>query len=170
MVFDEMDIELEGLDLSDDEEPIGENNNFKNASRRMSKDEVLGFDESSVVASPIQVNHVFFEKIFEIMENEWFSRLWTYQEYCLAVRPRPGDQRSLEFLLEDLAVPWDIFMDVHRVAINPYHHQPMGRQSTPSQDFWELGSSECIRLSVTRTSKRTCQCLNKAWMHYCGNI
>jgi hypothetical protein len=102
--LDCMRIDLENLGHSGTEE-VG---------YRISKEQVLGFEESSVIASPIPEKHVLFEKLFDIMEHEWFSRLWTYQEYCLAF-----DHSRLEFLLEDLAIPWNTFMDVLMLVINP---------------------------------------------------
>jgi hypothetical protein len=101
--LDKMKIDLENLGNPGTEE-IG---------CRISKDQVLGFEESSVVASPMKKEHPFFVKIFEILEHEWFSRLWTYQEYFLV-----HTYSSLDFLLEDHTVPRGTFLDVQQVALD----------------------------------------------------
>lgn len=117
-MFDKMKIDLDSHYLSDTEVAIwnSEEMLLENASRRMSKDEVLGFEESSVVASPMLNDHPFVGKMLEILEHEWFSRLWTYQEYFLAFRFE--DQLSLEFILEDHDMPWNTLMDGQSVAIS----------------------------------------------------
>ena len=83
---------------------------------RISKDEILGFEEGSVVAIPMRNDHPFVNTMLESLEHEWFSRLWTYQEYYLAVRV--GEPSSLEFVLEDHAISWNTLMDCQSVAVN----------------------------------------------------
>jgi hypothetical protein len=82
---------------------------------RISKDEVLGFEESSVVASPMPNDHPFVGEMLGILEHEWFSRLWTYQEYFLALRSE--NRLSFEFVLEDHAIHWNTFIECSFVAM-----------------------------------------------------
>jgi hypothetical protein len=82
---------------------------------QMSKDRILGFDEDVVVATPIPSEHPFFEGMLQILEHEWFSRLWAYQEYSLAFA-------CLEYLVEDHTVPWRTFADVETFALELERH------------------------------------------------
>ena len=84
----------------------------EDGSCRISTDRVFGFEESSVVASPLPSGHPYYEQMLEILEHEWFSRLWAYQEYSLAF-----SHSCLEYLLEDHTVPWLTFGDVEQFAL-----------------------------------------------------
>lgn len=79
---------------------------------RISTGRVFGFEESSVVASPLPSEHPCYEQMLEILEHEWFSRLWAYQEYSLALC-----HSCLEYLLEDHTVPWTTFGDVEQFPL-----------------------------------------------------
>jgi hypothetical protein len=121
-IFDNMQIDLEShLERESLKKSIG----FKNCNRaptRFSKDEVLGFEESSVAPRSMQRNPTFFEKMFDILEHEWFSRLWTYQEYHLAVMCEGG--ATLEYLLGDHAIYWDTLTNLWLAMISPV--DPLG--------------------------------------------
>jgi hypothetical protein len=117
--LDEMKIDLQSLEHSGNEE-IG---------CQILKDDVIGFEESNVVARPMQKEHPFFVKMLEILEHEWFSRLWTYQEYFLAL-----NHGSLEFLLEDHTVPLETFSDIQSVTLeisesNPWRNPLLQRRT-----------------------------------------
>ena len=111
-ILDNMPIDLEGRLKS----LRIRSKNCNNAAIQISKDQILGFEESSVVAIPMQSEHTFFEKMFDIMEHEWFSRVWTYQEFYLAVRNRR--EIGLEIFLGDHAIPWDTFWEIQLAAIS----------------------------------------------------
>jgi hypothetical protein len=55
--------------------------------------------------------------MLEALEHEWYSRLWTYQEFFLAFG------LGLELLLEDHAVPWETFGDVQASVIDTIEWQ-----------------------------------------------
>jgi hypothetical protein len=116
-ILDKLEIDLESQLESF---PIS-SKNCNDAATRISKDQLLGFEESSVVASPMQRNHTFFGATFDILEHEWFSRVWTYQESSLAIMG--GNSSRLNILLGDHAVPWTTFKVIEIAAtVHSTHH------------------------------------------------
>jgi hypothetical protein len=153
-IFDNMQIDLEShLERESLKKSIG----FKNCNRaptRFSKDEVLGFEESSVAPRSMQRNPTFFEKMFDILEHEWFSRLWTYQEYHLAVMCEGG--ATLEYLLGDHAIYWDTLTNLWLAMISPV--DPLGTYLCISKKRIERTGSSRVSRRWTRPSESERRC------------
>jgi hypothetical protein len=79
-------------------------------------------DKPSQLSQALSYYHPFWQACIQLFENDWFTRLWTYQELILSPRL---------YLTLQTSVPWE-FVDVWREALNghlkfadkPLHPEP----------------------------------------------